>query len=123
MVFYPKIMVAILSAHGYSVFVEREETMTNRNRVAMTIAGDKAQHPERYCPARRCLWKTAEVGPDGEYILNADPCRKHPELNTAPARRAINLGRSITACSRCSPEYLCAAHQASFMDSVSAQAL
>lgn len=57
----------------------------------MTIAGDKAQHPERYCPARRCLWKTAEVGPGGEYILNADPCRKHPELNTAPSRREREL--------------------------------
>lgn len=63
--------------------------MTSHNQVAVTISGDKAQHPERYCPARRCLWKTAEVGPDGEYILNADPCRKHPELNTAPSRRAL----------------------------------
>lgn len=58
-----------------------------RGQVAKSVRQDKESHPERYCPERRCLWKTAEVGPDGEYILNADPCRKHPELNTAlPAR-------------------------------------
>jgi hypothetical protein len=91
--------------------------------VAKSVREDRELHSERYCPARRCLWKTAEVGPDGEYILNADPCRKHPEMNTAPARKAVELGRSITACSKCSPEYLCAAHEASFMDYVREQAL
>ena len=55
----------------------------------MTISGDKAQHPERYCRARRCLWKTATVGPDGRYILNADPCRKHSDLNISPSTRAL----------------------------------
>jgi hypothetical protein len=75
--------------------------MTSRARVAMTISGDKAQHPERYCPARRCLWKTAEIGPDGEYILNADSCRKHPELNTAPSRKA---DRAATYCPNCGAE-------------------
>jgi hypothetical protein len=59
-------------------------------QVAKSVREDKAQHPERYCPEPRCLWKTAEVGPDGGYILNADPCRKHPELNTAPARKEIS---------------------------------
>lgn len=63
--------------------------MRSQNQVAMAISGDKARHPERYCTARRCLWKTAEIGPDGEYILNADPCRKHPDLNVTPSRRAL----------------------------------
>lgn len=71
--------------------------MANRYQVAKTISGDKARHPEHYCPARRCLWKTAEVGPDGAYILNADPCRKHPELNTAPAKKVVEFGQPITA--------------------------
>lgn len=61
--------------------------MANRNQVAKSQREKKEQHPERYCPARNCLWKTAEVGPDGEYILNVDPCRKHPELNRAPSRK------------------------------------
>jgi hypothetical protein len=51
--------------------------MARRTQIAMTVSGDKRQHPERYCPVRRCLWKTATVGATGEYVLNADPCRKH----------------------------------------------
>lgn len=80
---------------------------STRGQVAKSVRENKEQHPERYCPARGCLWKTAEVGPDGEYILNADPCRKHPELNTAPsikpATRALaedtfgRIERSIAA--------------------------
>lgn len=61
-------------------------------QVAKSVAEKKAQHPERYCPVRGCLWKTAEVAPDGKsYILNADPCRKHPWLNTAPARKEATV--------------------------------
>jgi len=55
-------------------------------QVAKSVRDDKVGHPERYCPDRGCLWKTAVVAPDGKsYILNADPCRKHPALNTAPS--------------------------------------
>jgi|GEM_PF-3985104 len=47
------------------------------NRVAKTVAEHKAQHPERFCKTRRCLWQTAEIGPNDELILSANPCRRH----------------------------------------------
>lgn len=37
--------------------------MLIRNAVAAKVAERKAQHPERYCPATRCLWNTG----DGSY--------------------------------------------------------
>ncbi len=30
----------------------------NRNQVAASVAKNKESHPERYCPAPRCLWST-----------------------------------------------------------------
>lgn len=61
--------------------------MTYR-QVAKTVSQRKAEHPELYCKARGCLWQTAELNPERNgYILNADPCRKHPELNNEPSRR------------------------------------
>jgi hypothetical protein len=54
------------------------QRMASHNQVAKSVREDKEAHPERYCSLRSCLWKTAVVGPDGGYILNADPCRKHP---------------------------------------------
>lgn len=60
--------------------------MASYGQVALGVALNKELHPERYCPAHGCLWKTAEPAPDGKrYVLNADPCHKHPSLNTAPA--------------------------------------
>ncbi len=29
-----------------------------RNSVAAQVAANKEQHPERFCPAPRCLWRT-----------------------------------------------------------------
>jgi hypothetical protein len=53
--------------------------MANRNQVAKSVREDKESHPNRYCTVKDCLWKTATVSPDGKtYILNSDPCRKHP---------------------------------------------
>jgi hypothetical protein len=47
--------------------------------VAKSVREDKESHPDRYCAVKGCLWKTATVSPDGKtYILNSDPCRKHP---------------------------------------------
>ena len=27
-------------------------------RIAAQVANDKEKHPERFCPHRRCLWRT-----------------------------------------------------------------
>ena len=38
----------------------------NRGQVAAKVAESKRLHPERFCPASRCLWRT-----DGS------PCPRH----------------------------------------------
>ena len=43
-------------------------------RIAATVARSKEQHPERYCPERRCLWRTG-----GGY------CPRHAYLHPAPS--------------------------------------
>ena len=58
--------------------------MRTHRQVAKSERERKEQHPELYCPARRCLWKTAMVHADGKrYILNADPCRRHPSTEAS----------------------------------------
>ena len=43
------------------------------------VALDKERHPERYCPARRCLWRTGgercprHSTPDPDPVMNEDP--------------------------------------------------
>lgn len=40
--------------------------------VQIRVALDKEAHPERYCPARKCLWRTGDGG----------RCPRHPEPTT-----------------------------------------
>ena len=35
----------------------------NRGQVAAKVAELKRLHPERFCPAPRCLWRTGEIAP------------------------------------------------------------
>jgi hypothetical protein len=39
--------------------------------IRATVALDKEAHPDKYCPARRCLWRT-----DGEF------CPRHAGTTT-----------------------------------------
>lgn len=34
--------------------------MPSYGQVAARVAADKEKHPEKYCPARRCLWRTGD---------------------------------------------------------------
>lgn len=57
------------------------------------VAQNKAQHPERYCPAPRCLWRTAKLDhatqtfsyPNGRYC----PRHKHLAPSAAAVRNAV----------------------------------
>ena len=31
-----------------------------RNQVAAKVAADKAENPDKFCPVKRCLWKTGD---------------------------------------------------------------
>lgn len=44
-------------------------------RIQGKVALDKEAHPERYCPARGCLWRTDDRDkyPDGR-------CPRHPAI-------------------------------------------
>lgn len=48
--------------------------MPSYRSVAASVAQDKEQHPEKYCPVHRCLWRSY-----GAY------CPRHFHLN--PARK------------------------------------
>ena len=39
--------------------------------VAAKVAAEKEAHPERFCPVKRCLWRTVTR-------QGANPCRNHP---------------------------------------------
>jgi len=62
----------------------------SRGQVAAKVAESKRLHPERYCPEKRCLWRT-----DGDY------CPRHKRPATSPRR-------FIFTCGNCSQEF--AAH-------------
>jgi hypothetical protein len=41
------------------------------------VAQDKAQHPERYCPAPRCLWKTSKLNHYTQVHEGGGYCPRH----------------------------------------------
>ena len=43
--------------------------------VQARVGKDKQEHPERYCPERRCLWRVLDR--DGNY---KGPCGRHGDL-------------------------------------------
>ena len=42
----------------------------SRGQVAAKVAANKARHPEHYCPAPKCLWRTS-----GGYCPRHTPVR------------------------------------------------
>jgi hypothetical protein len=46
------------------------------------VALDKERHPERYCPARRCLWRTGGV-----------LCPRHKHLDPVMQEDPAYIGR------------------------------
>lgn len=49
--------------------------------VAASVAQDKEQHPENYCPVKRCLWNTRPQG--------GGCCPRHKHL--APVDKAAGM--------------------------------
>lgn len=47
-------------------------------RTAAKVREEKAQHPERFCPAKYCLWRTYHA--DG---TRKSVCRNHPKQEAA----------------------------------------
>lgn len=53
---------------------------------AASVASNKERHPERYCPAKRCLWRTG-----GTY------CPRHKD---SPVRELASVYETLTAMHR-----------------------
>jgi hypothetical protein len=51
------------------------------------VALDKERHPERYCPARRCLWRTG-----GGHCPRHDPVMQEDPAYTDRERQLEEIG-------------------------------
>jgi hypothetical protein len=49
--------------------------MSTHNQVAKSVRESKEQHPEYYCKALNCLWRTHTQN------NGYKPCRKHPPIS------------------------------------------
>jgi hypothetical protein len=41
------------------------------------VARDKQVHPQRFCPAPRCLWKTAKLDHQTQTYIGGGFCPRH----------------------------------------------
>jgi hypothetical protein len=49
---------------------------------------EKEAHPERYCPAKNCLWKTAMLTKDRKgYVTPGGYCPRHYEITSNLSQR------------------------------------
>jgi hypothetical protein len=61
--------------------------MTIQSKVAI----DKQKHPERFCPAPRCLWKTAKLNHKTQIHEGCGYCPRH----RAAPRAGVCAGPSL----------------------------
>jgi hypothetical protein len=79
--------------------------MTSRSQTAAKVALDKEKHPERFCPVKRCLWRTGggfcpRHQPTGKcYELALAFLGDHPAINTD--QMADELAMEIQECIEC----------------------
>jgi hypothetical protein len=55
------------------------------------VAIDKQKHPERFCPAPRCLWKTAKLNHKTQIHEGGGYCPRH----RAALRAGVGVGPSL----------------------------
>ena len=48
------------------------------------VAVDKEKHPERFCPVRRCLWRTAKLDHASQTYSGGGYCPRHKHLEPKP---------------------------------------
>jgi hypothetical protein len=48
------------------------------------VAIEKSEHPERFCPARRCLWRTAKLNHATEEREGGGYCPRHTQNEHKP---------------------------------------
>jgi hypothetical protein len=51
---------------------------------ASEVAADKAKHAERFCPAPRCLWRTAKLDHAAQTYSGGGYCPRHRQFPGKP---------------------------------------
>jgi len=60
------------------------------------VAIDKQKHPERFCPAPRCLWKTAKLNHETQVHEGGGHCPRHrPMPKPRPQKPARRANRAV----------------------------
>jgi hypothetical protein len=49
------------------------------------VAIEKQAHPERFCPTRRCLWRTAKLDHAAQTYSGGGYCPRHQPAKIHPA--------------------------------------
>lgn len=70
--------------------------------VQAKVALDKEKHPERFCPAPRCLWRTTKLNDDRKTYSFRDSCPggycpRHQNLRSAPAPASKSWSGEVIA--------------------------
>jgi hypothetical protein len=56
---------------------------------------EKREHPERFCPAYRCLWRTAKLNHSADMREGGGYCPRHkPAVKTEPTSTALDWIRN-----------------------------
>jgi hypothetical protein len=50
------------------------------------VAIDKREHPERFCPAPKCLWKTSRLNRETQVHEGGGYCPRHESYRLARAK-------------------------------------
>jgi hypothetical protein len=58
------------------------------------VAEDKRKHPERFCPALRCLWRTAKLDHATQTYTRGGYCPRHRRLTPEPKNTVLDWIRS-----------------------------
>jgi len=58
------------------------------------VAEDKRKHPERFCPAPQCLWRTAKLDDATQTCSGGGYCPRHRQLNPEPKSTVLEWIRN-----------------------------
>ncbi len=58
------------------------------------VAIDKEKHPERFCPVKRCLWKTARLDHATQTYSGGGYCPRHTQNEPKPKTTVMDWIRN-----------------------------
>jgi hypothetical protein len=80
--------------------MRKEARRENAMNIQAKVALDKQKHPERFCPAPRCLWKTTKLNHKTQVHEGGGHCPRHravkPVSDARDVEAELNLGSEST---------------------------